>query len=123
MELTMRDLALEAAGSLAIVVALLHGALAEIRTVGVFAKARIEPAWTRRLLRLVWQASTVDWICLGVLLIAAPRFGSSVAREWVVAAAVVVYTCAALGNALAVRALHPGWILMSCVVALAIAGS
>ena len=65
----MRDLALQAAGVLAILVAVTHGAIAELQ---VFTKARIEPRGTRRLLRLIWQASTVDWIAIGVLLIAAP---------------------------------------------------
>ena len=115
----MRDLALRAAGGLAILVALFHGAIAELY---VFARATVEPAPTRRLLRLIWQASTVDWIGLGILLIAAPWFGSTTARHWIIAIAVAVYGYAALGNALAVRGPHPGWILMLCVVALALAG-
>jgi hypothetical protein len=115
----MRDLALETAGGLAILVAVLHGVIAELK---VFAKARIEPPWARRLLRMIWQASTIDWIAIGVLLIAAPSLGSSLAREWVVIVAVVVYAFAALGNALATRAFHAGWILMTCVVGLALAG-
>jgi hypothetical protein len=114
----MRDLALRAAGALAILVAVVHGAIAEFH---VFAKANIEPQPTRRLLRLVWQMSTVDWIAIGVLLMAAPRLGSQ-ARHWIVAVAVVVYGCAAAGNAAATRSWHAGWILMSCVVALALAG-
>jgi len=115
----MRDLALRAAGGLAIVVAVFHGAIAELY---VFARARVEPEPTRRLLRLIWQASTIDWIGLGVLLIIAPQLGSTLARHWIIAVAVAVYGYAALGNALAVRAPHPGWILMLCVIALALAG-
>jgi hypothetical protein len=114
----MRDLALQAAGVLAILVALTHGVIAELQ---VFAKAHIEPRGTRRLLRLIWQASTVDWIAIGVLLIAAPGLCAR-ARPWVVALAVVVYAYAAIGNALATRARHVGWMLMSGVVALALAG-
>ena len=115
----MRDLAVQAAGALAILVALTHGTLAELR---VFPAARIEPPRTRRLLRLLWQAGTVDWIGMGVLLIASPLFGSQLARHWVVAVAICVYASAAAANALAIRRLHPGWLLMSCVVGLAIAG-
>ena len=115
----MRDLALQAAGVLAIVVAIVHGVIAELR---VFTTAHIEPRGTRRLLRLIWQASTVDWIGIGVLLIAAPWLDSQVARHWVIAVAVVVYGYAAAGNAVANRGRHPGWILMSCVVALALTG-
>jgi hypothetical protein len=115
----MRDLALQAAGVLAIVVAIAHGAIAELR---VFARARVEPQGTRRLLRLVWQASTVDWIGIGALLVAAPWLASETARHLVIAVAVVVYGFAAIGNAVATRARHVGWILMSCVVALALTG-
>jgi hypothetical protein len=114
----MRDLALQAAGVLAIVVAVIHGAIAEMF---IFAKARIEPEHTRTLLRLIWQASTIDWIAIGVLLIAAPMFALEV-RRWIVAVAVVVYTYAALGNAIASGGRHIGWMLMACVVALALAG-
>ena len=115
----MRDLALQAAGALAILVAIAHAALAELR---VFAGAHIEPPRTRQLLHLIFQASTVDWIGIGLLLIVAPSFGSQVARQWVIAVAVVVYGYAAVGNAVATRGRHVGWLLMSCVVALALTG-
>jgi hypothetical protein len=114
----MRDLSLQAAGVLAILVALMHGAIAELR---VFARSRIEPSAVRTLLRLIWQASTVDWIGIGVLLIAAPMLGSD-ARRWIVAVAVVVYGYGAIGNAVASRGRHVGWLLMGCVVALAMIG-
>src|SRR5262245_46378102 len=115
----MRDLALQAAGVLAILVAIAHGITAELR---VFANARIEPKRTRNLLRMVWQASTIDWIGIGVLLIAAPAVGSQAARHWIVAVAVVVYGYAAVGNAVATRGRHFGWGLMAVVVALALMG-
>lgn len=115
----MRDLALEAAGGLAIIVAIVHGAIAELQ---VFAKARIEPRRTRGLLRMVWQASTIDWIGIGVLLIVAPALGSEPARRWLIALAVVVYGYAAIGNAVASRGRHVGWCLMGVVVALALLG-
>jgi hypothetical protein len=115
----VRDLAVQAAGVLAILVAVIHGALAELY---VFRTARIEPSGTRRLLRLLWQAGSVDWIGMGVLLIVAPRLGSGVARHWIIGVAVVAYACAGIANALATRARHPGWILMGCVVVLALTG-
>src|SRR6516162_1928449 len=83
----MRDLALQAAGVLAILVAVAHSVTAELR---LFANARIEPQRVRRVLRMVCQASAVDWIGIGLLLIAAPSLGSQVARQWVIAVAVVV---------------------------------
>jgi hypothetical protein len=115
----MRDLTLQAAGGLAILVAILHGAIAELR---VFARSHIEPRGTQRLLRMVWQASTIDWIGIGVLLIAAPALGSESARRWVIAVAVVVYGYGAVGNAVVTRGRHVGWCLMGIVIALALMG-
>jgi hypothetical protein len=115
----MRDVALQAAGVLAILVAIIHGAIGELR---VFARARIEPHRVRTLLHLIFQATTVDWIGIGVLLIAAPWLGSQAARHWIVAVAVVIYAYAAIGNAVASRGRHVGWMLMSCAVALALGG-
>ena len=115
----MRDLALQAAGVLAILVAIAHSALGELR---VFPNTHIEPRRTRTLLHLIFQASTVDWIGIGILLIAAPSLGSEAARHWLVAVAVVVCGYAAVANAVATRGRHVGWVLMSCVVALALTG-
>jgi hypothetical protein len=119
MESEMRDMALQAAGALAILIAIGHGAVAEL---GVFANSRIEPRRTQTLLRMVWQASTVSWIGIGILLMAAPALGSEVARRWIIAVAVVVYGYGAVGNAVATRGRHVGWCLMGCVIALALVG-
>ena len=115
----MRDLTLQAAGGLAILVAILHGAIAELR---VFARSHIEPRGTQRLLRMVWQASTIDWIGIGVLLIATPALGSHATRQWVIAVAVVVYGYAAVGNAVITRGRHFGGYLMAGVIVLALMG-
>jgi len=115
----MPDIALQAAGVLAIAVSIAHGAIGELK---VFPRTRIELPRTRNLLRLMWQASTIDWIGIGVLLVAAPAFGSQTARHWIVAVAVVVYGYAAIGNAIANRGRHIGWVLMAVVVALVIIG-
>jgi hypothetical protein len=115
----MPDIALQMAGALAIATAIAHGAIGELR---VFARAQIELPRTRDLLRMVWQASTIDWIGIGVLLIAAPAFGSQMARHWIVAVAMLVYGYAAVGNAIANRGRHIGWVLMAAVVALLIVG-
>src|SRR5262245_3935117 len=109
----LRDLSLQAAGVIAILVAIGHGFTAEWI---IFPKARIEPAATRKLLRIFWQATTLEWIAFGVLLIAAPTFGSDVARRWVIAAAVVVYGYAAIGNFVASRGRHPGWAIAAGAV-------
>src|SRR5450631_3819538 len=115
----MRDLLLQISGVAAIAVAIIHGVQGETR---VFARACIEPPWLRTLIRLVWQLSTVSWIGGGVLLITAPWMASEPARHWIVATLAIVFAAGALGNAWALRGRHPGWLALSAVVALAVAG-
>jgi hypothetical protein len=119
MEGQMRDLALQAAGALAILVAVAHGCISELK---MFPNTQIAPRRVRTLVRMVWHASTVDWLGVGVLLLATPALGSETARQWVVALAVVVYGYAALANAVATRGRHFGWCLMVVVVALSLLG-
>jgi hypothetical protein len=115
----MRDILLQCSGAVAILVALIHGVLGETK---VFARATIEPPRLRTLLRLVWQAGTIAWIGGGVLLIAAPWMASEPARHWIVATLACVCGFAALCNALATRGRHFGWMALSAVVVLAVAG-
>ena len=115
----MRDILLQAAGLGAIVVALIHGWLGEAR---IFARATIEPERLRILIRLVWQASTVAWIGGGVLLIAAPWMASDLARHWIIGTMAAVFGFGAAGNAIATRGRHYGWLALSAVVVLAVAG-
>ena len=115
----MRDVLLQCAGASAIAASLIHGVLGETK---VFARTTIQPPRMRLLLRLVWQAGTVAWIAGGVLLIAAPWMGSDTARHWIIVTLSVVFGVAAIGNALATRTVHLGWIGMSAVVAMAVAG-
>jgi uncharacterized membrane protein len=115
----MRDILLQCSGVLAIAAALIHGVLGETK---VFARASIEPKRLRTLIHAVWQAGTVAWIGGGALLLAAPSMGSAAARHWIIITFAIVFAFAALGNAWALRGRHFGWIAMSGVVALAIAG-
>ena len=118
----MRDLLLQCSGLAAIAVAIIYGVLGETK---IFANANnmtIEPPRLRTLLRLVWQAGTVAWIGGGVLLIAAPLMASEPARHWIVVTMARVFAFGALANAWAKRGRHFGWVALSAVVALAIAG-
>ena len=115
----MRDLLLQCSGLGAIAVAIIHGVLGETK---VFARATIEPARLRLLIRLVWQAGTVAWIGGGVLLIAAPWMASEPARHWIIVTLACVYGFAAFVNAWSSRGRHFGWMMLSAVVALALAG-
>lgn len=116
----MRDLAMQAAGGLGILAAVIHGVLGETK---VFARATIEPARTRLLIRLVWQCGVVAWIAFGVLLVATPHMGSEAARHWIAGAAIATYGAAAIGNAWATRGRHFGWMVLTAVSALAVAGA
>jgi hypothetical protein len=115
----MRDLLLQCAGAAAIVVAIVHGVLGETK---VFPRVIIEPLRLRSLIRLVWQASTVAWIGGGVLLIAAPLTASEPARHLIVVTLACVFGFGALGNAWATRGRHFGWMVLSAVVVMAVAG-
>ncbi|WP_409191261.1 hypothetical protein [Bradyrhizobium sp. RDM4] len=115
----MRDLLLQCSGVAAILVALIHGTLGETK---VFARATIEPPRLRTLIRLVWQAGTVAWIGGGVLLLAAPWMESNLARHWIVVTLAIVFGFAGFANAWATRGRHFGWLCLSAVVALAVAG-
>jgi hypothetical protein len=119
MEASMRDLLLQCSGFAAIVVALIHGILGETR---IFPRATIEPARLRTLLHLVWHAGTVAWIGGGVLLLAAPWMESEPARHWIVITLACVFAFAAFANAWATRGRHFGWMVLSAVVAMAVAG-
>jgi hypothetical protein len=119
MEAHMRDVLLQCSGVAAIAAALIHGLLGEFK---VFPRMTIEPARLRVLIRLVWQAGTVAWIGSGVLLIAAPWMASEPARHWIVVTLACVFAFAAAANAWATRGRHFGWMAMSAVVALAVAG-
>ena len=119
----MRDLLLQCSGVGAIAVALIHGVLGETRIFAANATGiTIEPRGLRILLRLVWQAGTVAWIGGGVLLFAAPFMASELARHWIVITMAAVFAFAALANAWAKRGRHFGWVALSAVVALAVAG-
>lgn len=116
----MKDILLQIAGFGALAVAIAHGVLIETR---VFARVQISPARARALLRGICQISTVAWAAGGVLLIATPYVAASNARPWIVGATCASYVFGAVGNAIASRGRHFGWMAMSAVVALAIAGA
>jgi hypothetical protein len=58
----------------------------------------------------------------GVLLLTAPLMSSEPARHWIVVTLACVFAFGALCNAWATRGRHFGWMALSGVVALAVAG-
>jgi hypothetical protein len=57
-----------------------------------------------------------------VLLIAAPSLASEPARHWIIATVAVMYGFGIVGNAWVFHGRHFGWMALSAVVALAVAG-
>jgi hypothetical protein len=119
MEASMQDILLQVSGIVAIAAALIHGVLSETK---VFPRVTIEPQRLRTLFRFVWQVPTVAWIAGGVLLIAAPSMASPSARHWIVVTLACVFGFSALGNAIGTHGRHFGWIVLSAVAAMAVAG-
>jgi len=115
----MRDLFLYASAALGLVAAIVHAWLGETR---VFPRVRIDPERLTLLIRLVWHCASVSWAAFAVLLIAAPSLGSPSARYWIIAAAVLVYGVAAIGNGIATRWRHYGWIVLALAAGLAFVG-
>ncbi len=116
----MKDILLQIAGFGALAVSVAHGVLIETR---LFARVQIAPARARTMLHAICHIGTVAWAAGGVLLIATPYVAASAARPWIVGATCASYVFGAVGNAIASRGRHFGWIAMSAVVALALAGA
>ena len=115
----MRDVLLQISGVVAIIAALIHGVLSEVR---IFPRVTIEPQSLRTLFRVVWQIPSIAWIAGGVLLIAAPSMGSEAARHWIVATSAVVLALSAIGNAVGTHGRHFGWMVLGAAAAMAAAG-
>ncbi len=95
----MHSLLVQLAEIVALATSIAHGVIGERK---VFPRLRIEPARARWLLRMVWQCSTVAWMSLAILLIAAPSLGAE-ARTWIIAVSIATFGLAAVGNAWATR--------------------
>jgi hypothetical protein len=119
MEAPMRDILLQVSGAVAIVAALIHGVLSEMK---IFPRVTIEPKRLRTLFRFVWQVPTVAWIAGGVLLIATPSMDSEPARHWIVITSACLLAFSAIGNAVGTRGRHFGWIVLGAAAAMAVAG-
>ena len=115
----MRDLLIQCAGGLAIAIALAHGMIGEMK---IFAGPAVTSERFRLLLRLVWQASTVAWVGLGVLLIAVPTMGSDSARHWIAAISAAILLFGAMANAWGTRGRNLGWLGLVVAAGLAVAG-
>lgn len=120
------DLALVSAGTVGTVTAIVHGFVMQRQLIKpLLATPGIGRNMSRTALRLVGpllQVSTLAWLVTGGLLIWAGLWATSEPRFVVCVAGVIVYGHAAIANAVAVRRLHPGWVLMGLAAGLIIVG-
>jgi len=120
------DLALVSAGTVGTVTAIVHGFVMQRQLIEpLLATPGVGQNMSRTALRLVGpllRVSTLVWFVTGGLLIWAGLRATGEPRSVVGAAGAIVYGHAAIANAVAVRRLHPGWILMGLAAGLTIVG-
>lgn len=117
--MNMHEWALAAAGLIGGGVALIHGALTQRLMVRpVTAEARLAPV-IRRLVAVLLQFSTFNWLAGGVALVAvavaAVGPGARLAAGLLVGSS---YLFAVIGNAWATRGRHPGWMFYAVALVL-----
>ena len=115
------NLALELAGVIGAVVAIVHGLLVQRLIVRPFAEVadadRKVSATIRRLVPPLIHFSTAVWFAGGVALASAPLLNAQ-ARLSISLMVGLTYLFGAIGNFWATRGRHPGWVLMANAVAL-----
>jgi len=122
MDMAWQDAALALAGVIGSSVAVFHGVLTQrlmVRAVeALFVADRRIAAPIRRLVPLLLQFSTFNWLLGGLVLIAAALWFEHDAR---LATGLLVgssYLYGAIGNLWGTRGRHPGWMLMAVVLVL-----
>jgi hypothetical protein len=126
MDMTWQDAALALAGVIGSSVAVFHGVLTQrlmVRPVeALFIADRRIAAPIRRLVPLLLQFSTFNWLLGGLVLIAAALWFEHDAR---LATGLLVgssYLYGAVGNLWGTRGRHPGWMLMAVALVLIVLG-
>lgn len=124
MQLMASNLSLVLAGIVSATTAVVHGFIMQkhiVTPLSTLAETdRTVSPLGMRLLSPLLHVSTLAWLLMGFLLIWAGLRAQGEPRWIVCAAAFVLYGHATLANATAVRAPHPGWILMgACLILIA----
>ena len=124
--MTWQDAALAMAGVIGSCVAVFHGVLTQrlmVRPVeALFIADRRIAAPIRRLVPLLLQFSTFNWLLGGLALIAAALWfgqGAKLATGLLVGSS---YLFGAVGNLWGTRGRHPGWMLMTVALVLIVLG-
>lgn len=116
----MNDMLLYGAGTLGVLISIVHGYLGLEKVVGP-AKAPTQRG--KRVLQAVMLISAVYWFAAGVLLLLTPSGFLDADRLLVAYAVAFIYVIGSLGNLWATRGRHFGWALLAIAGALAVAGA
>ncbi len=116
--MNLHDTALIFAGSLGMIVAIIHGTLMDRLMVQPALKSAPLNRASMRLLPLLMQFSTVCWFTGGLALIAAPIWFDGSARLTTSVFAGGFYLYGAIGNLWGTKGRHFGWIILLIAVAL-----
>jgi hypothetical protein len=126
MDMTWQDAALALAGVIGSSVAVFHGVLTQrlmVRPVEALCVAdRRIAAPIRRLVPLLLQFSTFNWLLGGLALIAAALWFEHDARLVTGLLVGSSYLYGAVGNLWGTRGRHPGWMLMAVALILIVLG-
>ncbi len=116
----MPDIFLYIAGTLAMLVAVVHGYIGGVKVVQ---PSTAPSAAAKRILHAIMFLSAVYWFIAGAVLVAAPHLFEGETRRWVVYACAAMLGSGALANMWGTRAKHFGGYALLLITGLALAGA
>lgn len=116
----MSNILLYTAGTLTILISIIHGYLGGAKVVQPSTAPTPE---AKRILHAIMFLSAVYWFVGGVVLIAAPHLFEGDVRRWTVYAIAAMLASGAIGNIWSTRAKHFGGYFLLVVTGLTIAGA
>lgn len=116
----MNDVFLIIAGISGMLIALAHGYIGETK---ILRPAAHIPPIHRRVLRAVFQLSTLYWFVGGAVLVMLPFHADPISRTLAVGVVGFLYATGAAANFWATRGRHFGWPLLAATTVLAILGA
>jgi len=115
----MNDFFLYVAGSLGLVISIIHGYLGETKVIQPIQTSSVVG---KRVLSAIMFLSAVYWGIASLILLAAPTQFPEAARTVIVLGVAAVYLSGSLANLWATRGSHFGWILLALATGLTVAG-
>jgi hypothetical protein len=112
----MSNILLITAGSLGLLIALVHGYLGETKVVGPVQEI---PASAKRILQAIMFLSAVYWFLGAALLVASPFLLTQEQQAIAAIAVGALFLSGAIGNFWATRGKHFGWMLLTLATVLA----